>query len=306
MREFVAQVSKKLNARADLTEKDFLLHTILLDLSMTNFSEKFAFKGGTCLIKHYLGYYRFSVDLDFTFVNQDVFRSLPQKKIRKILSEKIDEIGTLFEKIASKRGLDFKCEKGNERYVEFGGGSKFLTFKLWWDSPFAKETFIKIQINFIERILFPIKKEKLTSPLKEYKELEFLFPSFYKEYRKALSLNIYDIKEIFCEKIRAILTRKGIKERDFIDIYLISKKFGFGYEDFETEILEKTTFMLNLYTKYKTNLEENLKVLSVDSFPFGSENYLLLTEINREEFYKFVKEFITYLKKIGDKIKPSK
>ncbi len=306
MREFVAQVNKKLNARADLTEKDFLLHTILLDLSMTNFSENFAFKGGTCLIKHYLGYYRFSVDLDFTFVNQDVFRSLSQKKIRKILSEKIDEIGTLFEKIASKRGLDFKCEKGNERYVEFGGGSKFLTFKLWWNSPFVGETFIKIQINFIERILFPIKKEKLTSPLKEYKELEFLFPSFYKEYRKALSLNIYDIKEIFCEKIRAILTRKGIKERDFIDIYLISKKFGFGYEDFETEILEKTTFMLNLYTKYKTNLEENLKVLSVDSFPFGSENYLLLTEINREEFYKFVKEFITYLKKIGDRINPSK
>ncbi len=26
--------------------------------------------------------------------------------------------------------------------------------------------------------------------------------------------------------------------------------------------------------------EENLEVLSVDLFPFGSENYLLLTEIN--------------------------
>ena len=298
MKEFVEQVSKKLNARADLVETDFLLHLILLDLSKTNFADELAFKGGTCLIKYYLNYFRFSMDTDFTFLNQDIFRGRSQKKIRKILSGKIDEVGELFENIAEKRDLDFKYEKGNKRYVEFGGGNKLLTFKLWWDSPFVGETFIKIQINFFERILFPTRKVKLKSPLEESKELEFLFPSFYKEYKATIDFKVYDIKEIFCEKIRAILTRKGIKERDFVDVCLISKKFGFGYEDFETEILEKTIFMLNLYTKYKTNLEENSKVLSVDSFPFGSENYLLLTEINREEYYKFVKEFITHLKKL--------
>ena len=130
---------------------------------------------------------------------------------------------------------------------------------------------------------------KLKSPLEEYKELEFLFPSFYREYKASISFKIYGAKEIFCEKVRAILTRKGIKERNFIDIYLISNKFGFGYENLEKEILDKTRFMLDIYQKYKTNLEENLKVLSLDSFTFGSEDYLLLTKINREEFYKFVK-----------------
>ena len=178
MKEFVEQLAQKLNARADLIETDFLLHLILLDLSKTNFTDEFAFKGGTCLIKYYLGYFRFSVDLDFTFLNQDIFRGRSQKKIRKILSEKIDEIGTLFEKIASKRGLDFKCEKGNKRYVEFGGGNKFLTFKLWWDSPFAKETFIKIQINFIERILFPIKKREANLTTQRIQRIGIPFPLF--------------------------------------------------------------------------------------------------------------------------------
>ncbi len=301
MKEFVEQLAQKLNARADLIETDFLLHLILLDLSKTNFADEFVFKGGSCLIKYYLSYFRFSMDMDFTFLNQDIFRGRSQKKIRKVLSGKIEEVGELFENIAEKRDFNFKYEKGNKRYVEFGSGNKFLSFKLWWNSPFVGETFIKIQINFFEKILFPTRKVKLKSLLEESKELEFLFPSFYKEYKASISFKIYDIKEIFCEKIRAILTRKGIKERDFVDVYLISKKFGFGYEDFETEILEKTKFILNLYQKYRDNLRKNLEVLSVDLFPFGSETYLLLTEINREEYYRFVKEFIIHLKKLGIK-----
>ena len=298
MKKFFEQVSQKLNARADLTETDYFLHLLLLDLSKTSFADEFAFKGGTCLIKHYLGYFRFSVDLDFTFLNQDIFRGLSQKKIRKLLSEKIDDVGELFESITNKRNLDFKYEKENRRYVEFGGGNKFLTLKLWWDSPFVGETFIKIQINFFEKILFPIKKVKLKSLLEESEELEFLFPPFYKEYRAIIDFKVYDIKEIFCEKIRAILTRKGIKERDFVDIYLISKKFGVDYRDLEKEIAEKTKFMLEIYQKYRDNLRENLKILSVDGFSFGSENYLLLTEIDRGDFYKFVSGFIIYLSSV--------
>ena len=49
VRKIVEQVSKKLNTRADLIEKDFMLHLILLDLSKTNFADEFAFKGGTSL-----------------------------------------------------------------------------------------------------------------------------------------------------------------------------------------------------------------------------------------------------------------
>lgn len=299
MEEFIRKVSELLNTEKDLVEIDLLLHQLLLDLSKTEFAKEFAFKGGSCLIKHYLGYFRFSLDLDFTFLNQKWFKGLSQKKIRRILSKKTDQIGSIFEDISKKRNLDFKCEKGNRKYVEFGGGGKLLTFKLWYTPISGPESFIKIQINFVDRLIFPIKEVKLNGPLPKSKELGFLFPDSYKEYRTPIKFKVYALREILCEKVRAILTRRGIKERDFIDIYLISKEFELEPETLEREILEKTKFILNLYLKYRMNLKEKFDLLSVENFPFGSENYLLLTEVDKGKFYSFLGEFMGYLKKLG-------
>jgi len=298
MREFVEEVSSRLGLDKSLVEKDFLLHQILSDLSNSNFADDFAFKGGSCLIKHYIGYYRFSVDLDFTFLNQQIFEGLSQKRIRRLLSSQIDSIGELFEEISKKRNLDFKCEKGERKYVELGGGNKFTTFKLWFPSIIGLESFIKIQINFVEKILFPIKDVKLRSICPESKELELLYPTYYSEYRKPISFKVYDIREILCEKVRAILTRRGFKERDFIDIYLIFKRIGIDFEEVEGEILEKLKFILKLYQKYRRNLREKASILTIENFPFGSERQLLITEINEAEFYSFLTRFIPWLRKL--------
>ena len=298
MREFVEEVSSRLGLDKSLVEKDFLLHQILSDLSNSNFADDFAFKGGSCLIKHYIGYYRFSVDLDFTFLNQQIFEGLSQKRIRRLLSSQIDSIGELFEEISKKRNLDFKCEKGERKYVELGGGNKFTTFKLWFPSIIGLESFIKIQINFVEKILFPIKDVKLRSICPESKELELLYPTYYSEYRKPISFKVYDIREILCEKVRAILTRRGFKERDFIDIYLIFKRIGIDFEEVEGEILEKLKFILKLYQKYRRNLREKASILTIENFPFGSERQLLITEINETEFYSFLTRFIPWLRKL--------
>jgi len=302
MKEFVEEVSKRLKLDKSLVEKDLLLHQILLDLSKTSFAENFAFKGGSCLIKYYLGYYRFSVDLDFTFLNQSIFKGLSQKAVRRLLSSKIDSIGKLFEKISEKRGLDFKCEKGNRRYVELGGGNKFVTFKLWFPSIIETETFIKIQINFVENIIFPVKKVELRSICPESKELKFLFPTYYMEYRETIPFNVYDIREILCEKVRAILTRRGFKERDFIDIYFISSKFNINLKKLKRETLEKLRFILELYKKYRRNLREKVSMLSVKNFPFGSERHLLIEKIDEKKLYSFLTEFMKWLKDLAENV----
>lgn len=299
MKEFVEEVSSRLGLGKDLIEKDLLLHQLLLSLSRTDFAKEFAFKGGSCLIKHYLGYYRFSVDLDFTFLDQSVFKGLSQKSIRRLLSGKIDIVGGLFEEISKVRGLDFKCDKSARRYVELGGGNKFVTFKLWYPLILEAETFVKIQANFVENILFPVKRVKLKSICPESRELEFLFPERYREYRTSIPFNIYDIREILCEKVRAILTRRGFKERDFIDVFLISRKFETDLEDLEKETVKKLRFILDLYQKYRKNLREKVSMLSVESFPFGSERYLLIEEIDEKEFYSFLTEFMLWLKKLA-------
>ena len=86
--DFVNEVAGILDInRRDLVEKDLILHQILTDLSHDRFfAPNFLFKGGTCLIKCYFGYLRFSEDIDFTWKDQTAFKGMSQKKIRSSLS----------------------------------------------------------------------------------------------------------------------------------------------------------------------------------------------------------------------------
>jgi len=305
-RDFVNEVGRiQRIRRTDLVEKDLILHQMLLDLSKNRFfSENFVFKGGTCLIKCYLGYFRFSEDIDFTWKQQEVFEGKSQKEIRRYLSNVIDTLGGVFEEIAAKRGLDFKCEKHNRTYVELGGGNKTCTFKVWYESDILNHrSFVKVQINFVEKLHFAIRKEELKSLLsKEQEDLETLFPE-YKEYVQTIPFDVYDIREILSEKVRAILTREGVKAHDFLDVYLVCKEFGIDLEDVREIIVGKTKFILSLYEKYRRNLVEKRDVItSGKAFTWGEERGLLLQEIDEREFYKFIEAFNVFLKKVIEEV----
>jgi len=305
-RDFVNEVSRiQRIKRADLIEKDLILHQMLLDLSKNEFfSENFIFKGGTCLIKCYIGYFRFSEDIDFTWKHQKVFEGKSQKEIRSHLSKVIDELGSIFEEIATKRGLDFKCEKHNKNYVELGGGNKTCTFKIWYQSAILDKTsFVKVQINFVEKLYFAPQKVKLKGLLtKKSEELDALFPE-YKEYTQRIRFDAYDIREILSEKVRSILTREGVKARDFLDVYLICRDFNIKLEDVRDCIIDKTQFMLNLYEKYRKNLAEKKDIVtSGKAFTWGEESGLLLRGIDEKKFYKFLEGFKAFLKKVTEEL----
>lgn len=304
-KDFANEVAKAQHIkRADLVEKDIVLHQVLLDLSKNKFfSENFAFKGGTCLIKHYLGYYRFSEDIDFTWKDQKLFEDKSQKGIRRHLSKIIDEIGKLFEEISVKRGLEFKCEKHNKKFVELGGGNKFCTFKIWYRSEVLdRESFMKVQINFVEKLFFVPQRAELKSLLSGHdEELSLLFPE-YEEYVQKIAFDVYDVREILSEKIRSILTRRGIKARDFLDVYLVSKKYQIEMEDIYNPIVNKTRFMLDFYEKYRKNLEAKKELITSQPFRWGEEKGLLLQQIDEKEFFKFLEKLKPFLKTIVEKV----
>jgi len=300
--DFVNEVARVLDIkRRDLIEKDLILHQILTDLSQDKFfAPNFLFKGGTCLIKCYFGYLRFSEDIDFTWKDQSVFNGMSGKKIRSQLSKVIDKTGSVFESIVKKRGLDFKAEKRNPDYMEFGGGNKTCTLKIWYQSEVLnRRTFLKVQINFVESMCFSLKKGHLNGLLTgKHEELEALFPE-YAEYANKIPFGIYDIREILSEKVRALLTREGTKARDFLDVYLICKKFGIKLEDMEKCIVRKLDFALKLYGKYRDNLKEKIGLLNSGKlFEWGAERELLLSEIDESDFYRFLGGFETFLKEI--------
>ncbi len=255
---------------------------------------------GTCLIKCYLGYYRFSEDLDFTWINQRIFADKTEKGIRKIISGEISTLGSLLESIADKTGFRFKADKKDSRFIEFGGGGRFTTFKLWYDSAeMGEEQFIKIQVNYVEKFEYKLKKA-VPSILGDIdkKEALFLFPELGWVFEKA-EVWVYDVREILIEKARAILTRQGSKLRDFIDIYMIEKHDGLRIDDFGSKVIEKTGYMLK-YEKYLGNLMEKRK--EPPKFIVGQEEKLLLKPLGGdfnafvERINRFIEELI---KKIG-------
>ena len=301
--DFVNEVAMVLKiGRRDLVEKDIILHQMLIDLSQDGFfSKNFVFKGGTCLIKCYFGYLRFSEDIDFTWKDQSVFNGKSQGKIREYLSGIINRTGDVFEQIAKKRGLDFKFVKSNRDYVELGGSDKTCTFKVWYDSGVLKQrAFVKVQINFVEQMCFDTLRGELLSLLGgKNEQVETLFPEEAAEYSKTIPFTVYDIREILCEKVRALLTREGTKARDFVDVYLIWKKFRLRPEDLENCILRKVGFSLKLYAKYRRHLKQKMDLLNSGKiFDWGAEKELLLLDIDESEFYKFLDRFQTFLRKI--------
>ena len=302
---FVNEVSAKIKTRSDMIEKDILLHQILTDLSKDKFfSRNFLFKGGTCLIKHHLGYLRFSEDIDFTWKNQSRFEGKSVKAIRRDLSTVISDIGKIFESIAEKRGLDFKCKKNDIHFVLLGGSNRMCTFNVWYDSVvLKKKTFIKVQINFVEDICTKPEKVQLGSALKAKDEkLSALFPES-DEYLKTIPFYVYGAKEILSEKVRALLTRKGIKARDFLDIYFIQKNLGIMVVDVEKYVIRKIKHTLSLYTKYQTNMKAKIKLLEENKiFEWGTEKDLLISKIDEKDFDIFIREFTEYLKKLVKKI----
>jgi len=300
-RDFIDEVARTQNTvRVDLVEKDLLLHQVLFDLSENKlFHYNFAFKGGTCLAKCYLDYFRLSEDIDFTWKDQSVFEGKSQKAVRRYLSEVIDHLGVVFEGIAKTYGLDFKCLKDNRDYVELSGGDKICTFKVWYQSEvFGRKSFFKVQMNFVEKICYPFKSAELKSVIsKNQEELALLF-SEYSVCLLGVGFDVYDVREILAEKIRAILTRRGIKARDFLDVYLIVKTFGVSLDEVFSCVVEKIQFTLRLYVRYQKNLEAKKVAFLSTPFSWGDERGLLLKKIDEKDFYRFIENLPRFLEKV--------
>ncbi len=287
--------------RRDLVEKDLILHQTLTDLSKDDFfSKNFLFKGGTCLIKCYFGYLRFSEDVDFTWKNQKTYSRMSQNEIRRRLSSTIDKVGKTFERISKARGFDFRCKKDDRKYVELGGSNKFCTFKVWYDSTvLGRKSFFKVQLNFVENLCFGPKAGRLKSlPVKNDSELSTLYPE-YREYRKPIRFWVYDVREILSEKVRAILTRRGTKARDFLDVYLISREFEIKPDEVEECIIQKIKSALLMYARYRTNFKAKAKQLESGSlFEWGAERDLLISDIDEQDFYSFLNGFQSFLRNV--------
>ncbi len=176
---------KGLNIR--LIEKDYLLELLLLILSKEA-GRKLIFKGGTALYKiHSLN--RFSEDLDFTLSSKIDISGLIRKVIKKLkdvgINGRIKELN------------DYRNQKNIKLEIKgplFNGNIKTLSL-------------ININISLKEKAIYEPEQKMLFS---QYPDI----PSF--------DVFIMPLRDIFAEKIRAILTRD--KARDIYDLWFLLMK----------------------------------------------------------------------------------
>ncbi|MCJ2556339.1 MAG: nucleotidyl transferase AbiEii/AbiGii toxin family protein [Candidatus Thermoplasmatota archaeon] len=245
--------------RSDIIEKDFHLHRLLHMISQDDYlSGSLTFKGGTCLVKAYLGFYRFSEDIDFTWQSDDLWKGRTVAETRRLCSEEITTLAGHFRVMADTLGMNFSGDKTIAGEVHISSGGRMVLFFIGYQSEILNmPSSIKVEINFVDKTLYPFKDRELRSYVEnvESEELEFLYEKLWNEYNTEIQLGCYDPREIYVEKCRASLTRMAYKLRDVIDILFMEEEFGYSVNEYKEQIEEKVRFMLELYERYRENIE---------------------------------------------------
>jgi len=287
-----------------LVKRDVLLHAILHELyGEERFYGRYLFKGGTCLVKCYLGYYRFSVDLDFTFPLRS---KLSRSERRKLISSEVRWLSEKLVHIAEEFGLDFRPFEGkayNRNFVHFEGNEnrKIIFFHLFMPTGEV----VKIEVNFFEPVLFEEREVNAKTLLEGVKLTNDEKAYFFEELERysKLHLTAYSPEEILAEKIRAILTRRIQKLRDFYDVFMLYRA-GYDYSKVIDEAIEKIRFSLRFSPERTTeNLRVNLESIRAGKFNVASELMekeleLVLTRPSESEFQAFMEDFLRVLSEL--------
>jgi len=212
LKEELVKLSDKTKFSSPLLEKDYHLTRILHKISEKQIKD-LIFKGGTCLNKCYLGFYRLSEDLDFAY-NQDVGNQSKMQikkildKFRRELIEILDELGFKTSKELGE-GWKMLTSKEGQKIV----GLEIITkYNSLIDDSLQT---IKLEVSFRKKLIKSTKMKTIHH--------EFIDDSGQPILKKDYEIEVIDLAENFAEKFRALVTRKNIALRDVYDIHFILK-----------------------------------------------------------------------------------
>jgi len=283
MKEFFGALRRAAGpASIDIIEKDYHLHRLLHSISESGpLSESLVFKGGTCLVKAYAGYFRFSEDIDFTRRQDRGWREKTGSRPEKHCSSEITAMVREFKRISDGLGLRFSGDKSRGTPkggdVDIRGRGKMFDIWLSYRSEVLEiPVKIKVQVNLMDRMEFPV----ASMPLRSYVDgvdmegLRAIYGDACTEYLRRIVFPCYDAREIFTEKCRAAMTRIVSKPRDVLDIYMMERRFGYSIAEYREPIIRKTEYMLDMYAKYRKSLKS--KEFPDEHVLAGAEEKLIL------------------------------
>ena len=307
IKRFIGQIKEKHKEISEPTiEKDFYLTLLLNEISSLIYKEnksifsKLVFKGGTLLSRVHLNYHRVSEDLDFTYLENEKLNKLSAKQRKKAISEITDELAEEISKISNKFYLDFSTDKSDKKYCKVMDRKNVYFFKIYYKPVYGVEEFIKFEVNFNDDLIYPILFEDIKHLFEPelVKDLEFV-EGIKIQIRK--NIPCYDIREIAGEKIRAILTRPAIKERDLLDLFLILKMIDLDKSLDKKRVVNKIVSLRSFIKGLSVKIRENINMLTQERKSILEERYkLVLIKIKEDEYSDFEKKIIPFIVEIGE------
>lgn len=307
IKRFVAQIKEKHKKISGPTiEKDFYL-TLLLNEISKNIKEnkeslfsKLVFKGGTLLTRSHLNYHRISEDLDFTYLENKKLHKLSAKQRKKVISKITTELAEEINKISGKFNLDFSMNKTDKKYCKVMDRKNVYMFKIYYKPVYGAGEFIKFEVNFNDELIYPVLFEDIKHlfDAELIKDLEFV-ENLKIQIRK--NIPCYDLREIAGEKIRAILTRPTIKERDLFDLFLISNTINLEKDLDKKKIVSKIVSSKSFIKGLSEKIKENIEMLTKNRDAIIEErSKLTLIKIKEKEYSEFEKKIIPLFAEIGE------
>ncbi len=189
-----------------LIEKDYFCSVILQHLAVT--ATGLVFRGGTCLSKVHLGFYRLSEDLDF-LVSIPAEAARPERSRLAALPKAA--VANIEKKLSGLRIVTpFKGANNSSQYIAAIGYRSLVA---------ERDENIKIEVGLREPLLSPAiggqAKTLLLDPVSESP----VAPAF--------SVSCLSLEEAMAEKLRAALSRREVAIRDFYDVDHAVRRLGF-------------------------------------------------------------------------------
>ncbi|RLD66276.1 MAG: nucleotidyl transferase AbiEii/AbiGii toxin family protein [Bacteroidetes bacterium] len=222
--------ARKVAVRDQQIEKDYILSWILEGIAANkDLSQVLVFKGGTVLKKVYFKDYRFSEDLDFSLLNDNISND-----------QIFQWFQNTFEYILEEANIPLEIIDNNEH--EDGG----INFYISYIGPLGGQgnnKRVKIDISRTENLEFaPILQNVILS----YTDQE--------EHK----LLCYPLEEVLVEKLRSIMQR--MQARDFYDIWYLLEIQGmniaFFVNEFKSKCESKGIDPLQFYIKLEKRLPQ--------------------------------------------------
>jgi len=304
-RKYIAYVKEQRHSSIEdyYIEKDYFLSMFLSTWQQLRNEGKLyhldalIFKGGTLLVRNFLGYPRISEDLDFTHEESTVLRTLKSEEKRETEIKKrvlpiIEDLKTL----CDHASFDFHTDRTNTRYVEVRNSRAVYVFHIYYRSMITGEEIpLKIEINFLEKIIHRCPVSKINTIVTADVYLKSI--GYDLENR---TMKTYPLEEMVLEKYRALLTRDALKERDVLDLFLIDARCMDVFECDTMLIVDKIACGTLISPVSAKNLKRNCQSLATEGFSHSDDDISRFTfvDINDEEYARFKDRLYTRLKEI--------